>query len=52
MELEQIIVLIVSILLALPVGILLGYFIRVKLHEKSIAKSKELAQKIVEGGKK
>lgn len=48
----EIIALIVSILLTLIIGILLGYLIRVKHHEETLTKSKEQAKKIVEDGKK
>lgn len=46
------IALIVSVLLTLIIGILLGYLIRVKHHEETLTKSKEQAKKIVEDGKK
>ena len=46
------IVLIISILLTLIVSLILGYFIRVWHHEKSIQASKKLAEQIVEDGKK
>lgn len=48
----DVIVLIISILLALIIGILFGYLIRVKHHEETLTKSKEEAKKIVEDGKK
>ncbi len=46
------IVFIVSILLTLILSLILGYFIRVWHHEKSIQASKKLAEQIVEDGKK
>lgn len=52
MEPWQIVVLIVSILLALGIGVAAGYFIRVKTHEKSLAESRAESQKIVDDGTK
>ena len=46
------IVFIISILLTLILSLILGYFIRVWLHGKSIQASKKLAEQIVEDGKK
>ncbi len=46
-----IIILSVSILLAAVIGFVLGYFIRVAHHEKSLRNSRETAQKIVEEGR-
>lgn len=43
---------VISILLAVILGLLIGYFLRVWHHEKSIKASNELAEKIVEDGKK
>ncbi len=42
----------ISILLALFLGILFGYLLRVKQHEETLTKSKDHAKKIVEDGKK
>jgi len=43
---------IISVLLAIIIGFAVGYFVRVWHREKSISASKELAEKIVEDGKK
>jgi len=43
---------IISVLLAILIGFAVGYFVRVWHREKSISASKELAEKIVEDGKK
>ncbi|MGM8214542.1 ribonuclease Y [Bacillaceae bacterium W0354] len=45
-------VIIISILLALPVGIVVGYLIRKKLAEAKISSAEELAKQIVEEGKR
>lgn len=42
----------ISVLLAIVIGFAIGYFVRVWHREKSINASKELAEKIVEDGKK
>lgn len=42
----------ISVLLAIIIGFAVGYFVRVWHREKSINASKELAEKIVEDGKK
>jgi len=42
----------ISVLLAIIIGFAIGYFVRVWHREKSINASKELAEKIVEDGKK
>ncbi len=42
----------ISVLLAIIIGFAVGYFVRVWHREKSISASKELAEKIVEDGKK
>jgi ribonuclease Y len=42
----------ISILLALLIGLGIGYILRVSHHEKSIKNSKAIAEKIVEDGKK
>lgn len=43
---------IISILLALPVGIVVGYLIRKKLAEAKISSAEELAKQIIEEGKR
>ncbi len=43
---------IISILLAIVIGLVAGFVIRVIQHEKSLKKSRALAEKIVEDGKK
>ena len=52
MSLTEVIILIISILLALVAGTLIGYFLRVKHHEKSLENSKREAENIIEEGKK
>lgn len=47
-----IIILIISILLSIGLGFVIGFFVRVSIHEKSLKKSKELYDKIVREGKK
>ncbi len=42
----------ISVLLAIIIGFAVGYLVRVWHREKSINASKELAEKIVEDGKK
>ncbi|VEU80682.1 ribonuclease Y [Haploplasma axanthum] len=43
---------VISSLLALLIGLLIGYFVRVAQHEKSLKKSREMVEQIVEEGKK
>ena len=50
MSLTEVIILIISILLALVAGTLIGYFLRVKHHEKSLENSKREAENIIEEG--
>lgn len=46
------IVLIISVLLAIGSGFAIGYFIRVRTHEKSLQKSRQSYQTLVEEGEK
>ncbi len=43
---------IISILLAVIIGVLVGFFLRMVIHEKGINTAKKMAEKIVEDGKK
>src|SRR5690625_1427300 len=49
---DQTTLIIISILLALPVGIVVGYSIRKKLAEAKISSAEELAKQIIEEGKR
>lgn len=52
METWKIVVVVISVLLALIIGGVVGFFIRVRLHEKSLKQSREKSEKIVNDGKK
>ena len=41
------ITLLILVVLGLPAGFALGYFLRIKMHEKSISKAKQEAEKII-----